>query len=100
MIGSVVQYDSVLAVWDENGNRIRTLSLNGGEMAGYSNRFIVLRYGNLIITTDADQRQLGSTVLPEDYHICGITSNGFLTKTGSLLQVYDQYCNHKGIQSI
>jgi|GEM_PF-2664983 len=100
MIGSVIQYDSILAVWDENGTKIGTLSIGGGEMLGYSNKFILLRYGDLIMTTDADQRQLGSTVVPGGYQICGITNSGFLAKTGNILQVYDTHCNHVGIQSI
>jgi len=100
MIGSVIQYDSILAVWDENGNRIGALSLGGGVMLGYSNSFIVLRYGNMIVTTDADQRQLGSVVLPAEYEITGITNSGFLARTGNTLQVYDAHCDHVGVQSI
>jgi hypothetical protein len=100
MIGSVIQYASLLVVWDEHGQKIGTISLNGGEMLGYSNSFVLLRYGNMIITTDANQRQFGSIVLPANYQITGITNNGFMARTGQTLQVYDQYCNHKGVQSI
>lgn len=100
MISSVIQYDSLLVVRDQNGQQIGTISLGGGEFLGYSSSFIVLRYGNMIVTTDENQRQLGNIGLPGDYVITGITNNGFLARTGRILQVYDPYCNHIGIQSI
>jgi hypothetical protein len=100
MIASVIQYDSILAVWDENGSRIGTLSIGDGEMIGFANTFILLRYSDMIITIDYNQRQLGSIVLPESFDICGITNNGFLAKSDSLLQVYDSWCRHIGVQSI
>ncbi|HOX77014.1 MAG TPA: hypothetical protein PLW31_03155 [Bacteroidales bacterium] len=100
MIRSVIQYDSVLVVLDENGNRTGTLPISGAEYLGYANNYIVLRYGNMIVTVDENQRQLGNIVLPGDYVITGITNNGFLARTGRILQVYDPYCNHIGIQSI
>lgn len=100
MIVSVIQYGSLLSVRDERGQQIGTLSISGGTMLGYSNKFIVLRFGNMIITTDENQRQLGNIVMPSEFIISGITNNGFLARTGNLYQVYDPYCRHVGIQSI
>lgn len=99
MISSVIQYDSILVVRDETGQTIGTISTGGGEFIGYSNTFILLRYGNMYSTVDENQRPLGSTILPEDYEITGITSSGFLARTGRLMQVSDPYCNHVGVQS-
>ena len=76
MISSVIQYDSILVVRDENGQTIGTISTGGGEFIGYSNTFILLRYGNMYSTVDENQRPLGSTILPDDYEITGITNNG------------------------
>lgn len=99
MISSVIQYDSLLVVWDESGQKIGSISIGGGELLGFSNTFILLRYGNMFSTVDENQHQLGNIVLPEDYVIIGITNSGFLARTGRLLQVYDLYCNHIGVQS-
>lgn len=100
MIVSVIQYGSLLSVRNEQGVQTGTLSMNGGTLLGYSGTFIVLRYGNMIITTDEHQQQLGNVVLPSDWVITGITQNGFLARTGSLIQIYDPWCRHMGNQSV
>jgi hypothetical protein len=96
MISSVIQYDSLLVVRDESGQKIGTISLGGGEFVGYSNAFILLRYGNMYQTVDANQYPMGNVILPEDYEITGITGSGFLARTGRLLQMYDEWCKYLG----
>jgi hypothetical protein len=100
MISSVIQYDSLLVVRDETGQQIGTISLGGGQFIGYSNTFILLRYGNMYATVDENQYPMGNTILPGDFVITGITNNGFLARTGQLLQMYDPYCNHVGVQVV
>lgn len=100
MIRSVVQYGSILNVWDENDNSIGTLSIGDGEFLGYSSRFILVRYGNMVVSMDENQQNLGHEIFPEDYIIKGITENGFIAETGRIQQLYDPYCNHVGVQSI
>jgi hypothetical protein len=100
MISSVIQYGSLLVVRDETGQQIGSISTGGGEFLGYSGTFILLKYGSMVISMDENQRHFGSTIIPEDYIITGITNSGFLARTGNILLVYDRYCNHTDTQSI
>jgi len=99
MIRTVYQYGSIIILRDENDTNIGTLSIGEGELLGYSSHFILVRFGNMVISWDKDQVTLGSEIFPENYTIKGITQSGFIAETGQLRQIYDPYCNHIGTQS-
>lgn len=100
MIRSVIQYGSILDVRDEQDRNIGTLAIGNGEFLGYSSRFILVRYDNMIVSMDENQYNLGHEIFPEHYIIKGITESGFIAQTGSIQLLYDPYCNHVGTQSI
>ncbi|MBU2652270.1 MAG: hypothetical protein KKA81_15175 [Bacteroidetes bacterium] len=100
MIRTVIQYGSILVARDEQDNHIGSLSIGEGIMLGYASNYILVRYGNMVVSMDVDQNNLGHEIFPEEYKIMGITSGGFIAQTGSIQQLYDPYCNHVGTQSI
>ena len=94
MIANVIQYGNLLVIRDQTGNQIGSISLNGGEVLGHSSKFVLVRYGNNCITMNENSQQLGMTPIPSGYRIQGITDSGFSARTGNVIEVYDQYCNH------
>ena len=58
-IGRVAQNGSTITTYDENGNRIQSMSSSGGELKGFGTDFFVVKKGaNLAVTYDADCKQI------------------------------------------
>ena len=94
MINSATQYGDQLVLMGRGGERTGTIILNGGEFLGHSRNFIVVRFGDQVCTFDENETILGAVNLDESFKISGITDSGFYAKTGSVVEVYDWYCNH------
>lgn len=94
MIATVTQYGSNLIVRDSSGSQIGFISTGGGEFLGHSSSFVVLRFGGQIVTYNEDGNRMGFTQIPTDYKIQSITESGFCARTGSMMLVFDSYCNN------
>lgn len=94
MIATVTQYGSNLIVRDSSGSQIGLISTGGGKFLGHSSSFVVLRFGGQIVTYNEDGNRMGFTQIPTDYKIQSITESGFCARTGSMMLVFDSYCNN------
>ena len=95
MIRQAIQYSSIVNIFGDDGTQIGSVTIGSGELLGYSRDFLVIRYGDMIVTKDANDHQLGSLVIDRRYQIMGINESGFTARDGSALEVYDKYCNHQ-----
>lgn len=95
MIREAVQYGSLVNLFDEEGSQVGSLSIGNGEFVGHSRDFVVIRYQDMIVTMDSNQRILGRLVIDGRYRIGSITEAGFTARVDSAVEVYDKYCNHK-----
>ena len=99
MITSAVQYGSQVAIY-ENGTPLGNVQISGGDFLGHSRNFLLVRYGNLYVTFNETNHQMGSVPLPADYTIQSITDSGFVARTGNLLIQYDMFCQQRGTTSV
>lgn len=94
MIAQVSQHGSILVLRDNTGSQINTLSISNGELLGHSGKFVVIQYGDMIVTMNENQNILGRIILDSSYRISGITDSGFHAKTGSMIVAYNSMCEH------
>ncbi|MFA7157030.1 MAG: hypothetical protein WC123_04985 [Bacilli bacterium] len=94
MIAQVSQHGSILVLRDNTGSQINTILIGNGEFLGHSGKFVVIQYGDMIVTMNENQSILGRIVLDSRYRISGITDSGFHAKTGSMIIAYNSMCEH------
>ena len=95
MIAQAQQYSSLIVLRDRHGDEVGTLSIGDGIFLGHSRDYVVIQYGDMIVTMDENQRNLGSVVLDQRYRIQGITESGFYAKVDNAVIMYDKFCNKK-----
>lgn len=93
MFATVTQSGGMLILRDQHGQQVGNLTISNGEFLGHSRDFVVIKYEDMIITMDQNQSKLGSTPLPSNFKVQGVTESGFYARTGNMIVVFDRYCN-------
>ena len=90
-ISSVENHGSWIYMYDQNGNRYKTLSTNTtGEVMGYSSTFFVSRNGSWIYLYDSEGRRYKTMSYSTVGDVTGVAGDTFTSRNGSWIYTWDR----------
>ena len=90
-ISSVENHGSWVYMYDQNGNRYKTLSTSSvGEVMGYSSTFFVSRNGSWIYLYDSEGRRYKTMSYSTVGDVTGVAGDTFTSRNGSWIYTWDK----------
>ena len=90
-ISSVETHGSWVYMYDESGNRYKTLSVSSvGEVKGYSSTFFVSRNGSWIYLYDSEGRRYKTLSYSSVGDVTGVAGETFISRHGSWIYTWSK----------
>ena len=90
-ISSVENHGSWIYMYDQKGNRYKTLSANSvGDVMGYSATFFVSRNGSWIYLFDSEGRRYKTMSYSTVGDVIGVAGDTFTSRNGSWIYTWDK----------
>ena len=90
-ISSVETHGSWVYMYDESGNRYKTLSVSSvGEVKGYSSTFFVSRNGSWIYLFDSEGRRYKTLSYSSVGDVTGVAGETFTSRHGSWIYTWNK----------